>query len=74
MVLYTRVSSTQKKLPVNQKKLPDGTSKPSTSSYYTAQLKRQEEVNATYSQLKKKHEASGKFKSEQLHTRAHMIF
>ena len=71
---YTHVSSTQKKLPADQKKLPDGTLKPSTSSNYTAQLKRQEEVNAIYSQLKEKHEAFGKFKSEQLHTWAHMIF
>ena len=61
---YTH-AATQKKLPVSQKK-SDGAPKPNTGSNYANQLKKQEEVNGIFSQLKTKHE--GKFKSEQLHT------
>ena len=57
--------------PVSQKK-SDGAPKPNTGSNYATQLKKQEEVNGIFSQLKTKYE--GKFKSEQLHTWAHMIY
>ena len=67
---YTH-AATQKKLPVSQKK-SDGAPKPNTGSNYATQLKKQEEVNGIFSQLKIKYE--GKFKSEQLHTWAHMIY
>lgn len=66
---YTHVS-TQKKAPAaNQKKSSENVS---TSSNYGAQLKKQDEITAIFSKLKEKH--GGKFKPEQLHTWAHMIY
>ena len=42
------------------------------STNYGTQVKKQEEINAIYSQLKERHE--GKFNTEQLHTWAHMLY
>ena len=61
---YTHVSA--------QKKSSENVSKLGSGSNYGTQLKKQDEITAIFSKLKEKHE--GKFRSEQLHTWAHMIY
>lgn len=63
---YTHVS-TQKNY---QNKSSENVSK--VSSAYATQLKKQDEITTIFSKLKEKHE--GKYKTEQLHTWAHMIY